>query len=70
MLVEALTVLGAVNQSVLMETIGIKHRPTFKKNYLTLAIELGVDEMSNPDQPRSSNEFSRLTMLGKNPTVC
>ncbi|MCY9855441.1 Fic family protein [Vibrio mediterranei] len=67
MLLEAL---GEVKQSVLMETIGIKHRSTFKKNYQRLAIELGLDEMSTPIQLRNSNQLSRLTMLGENSIAC
>ncbi|MCW8349026.1 hypothetical protein MD535_23835 [Vibrio sp. ZSDZ65] len=63
---EALNRLGSVKHAVLMETIGIKHRPTFKKNYLSPAIELGLVEMSNPEKPRSPKQLYRLTALGRN----
>ena len=62
---EALNRLGSVKHAVLMETIGIKHRPTFKKNYLSPAIELGLVEMSNPEKPRSPKQLYRLTALGR-----
>lgn len=43
----------------LMERIGLKHRPTFRKNYLLPAIENGYLEMTIPDKPNSSKQKYR-----------
>jgi Fic family protein len=40
----------------LMNLVGIKHRPTFRKNYLLPAIEQGLIEMTIPDKPNSSKQ--------------
>ena len=40
----------------LMELAGLKHRPTFRKNYLLPALELGLVEMTIPDKPNSSKQ--------------
>ncbi len=40
----------------LMERLGIKHRPTFRENYLIPAIKLGLIEMTIPEKPRSSKQ--------------
>ena len=45
--------------------INIIHRPTFVKNYLEPALELGLIEMSQPDSPRSPTQKYRLTAKGK-----
>ncbi len=38
-----------------MELVGLKHKPTFRKNYLDPALELGLIEMIIPDKPKSRN---------------
>jgi len=43
----------------LMELLGLKHRPTFRDNYLLPAIELGYIEMTIPDKPNSSKQKYR-----------
>lgn len=43
----------------LMKRIGLKHRPTFRKNYLIPAFKLGFIEMTIPDKPRSSKQKYR-----------
>lgn len=43
----------------LMERVGLKHRPTFRKNYLLPAIENGYLEMTIPDKPNSSKQRYR-----------
>lgn len=43
----------------LMERVGLKHRPTFRKNYLLPAIENGYLEMTIPDKPNSSKQKYR-----------
>lgn len=40
----------------LMELLELKHRPTFRKNYLLPALELGLIEMTVPDKPNSSKQ--------------
>lgn len=48
----------------LMGLLGLKHRPTFRNNYLLPALELGMIEMTIPDKPNSSKQkYKRL----KNP---
>ncbi len=39
-----------------MELLGLKHRPTFRDNYLLPALELGYIEMTIPDKPNSSKQ--------------
>jgi len=43
----------------LMERVEIKHRPTFRQNYLLPAIEQGFIEMTIPDKPNSSKQKYR-----------
>lgn len=43
----------------LMERVGLKHRPTFRNNYLLPALELGCIEMTIPDKPNSSKQKYR-----------
>ena len=43
----------------LMELLKLKHRPTFRDNYLLPALELGYIEMTIPDKPRSSKQRYR-----------
>lgn len=40
----------------LMERLGLSHRPTFRKNYLNLALEKGLVERTIPDKPNSKNQ--------------
>ena len=42
-----------LSAKALMDRIGLKHRPTFRKNYLLPAIELGFIEMTLPSKPNS-----------------
>lgn len=43
----------------LIELLGLKHRPTFRDNYLLPALELGLIEMTIPDRPKSSKQKYR-----------
>lgn len=53
-----LAVIGnkAYSAKELMELVGLKHRPTFRDNYLLPALELGYIEMTIPDKPNSSKQ--------------
>ena len=43
-----------------MKKLGLKHRPTFRKNCLQPALEAGLIERTLPDKPRSSLQQYRL----------
>ena len=43
----------------LMERVGLKHRPTFRENYLLPALELKLIEMTIPEKPNSSKQKYR-----------
>jgi len=45
----------------LMGLLNLKHRPTFRKNYLHPAIEQGLIEMTLQDAPNSRNQQYRRT---------
>lgn len=40
----------------LMEMLGLKHRPTFRDNYLLPALKLGYIEMTIPEKPNSNKQ--------------
>jgi Fic family protein len=44
----------------IMEKLGLKHKPTFRKNYLKPALEKGIIEMTIPDKPNSKNQKYKL----------
>ena len=56
-----LDVLGtsALSASELMSLLELKHRPTFRQNYLHPALEAGLIEMTLPDVPNSRNQRYR-----------
>lgn len=43
----------------LMRVLKLKHRPTFRKNYLNPALEAGLVEMTEPNSPRSPTQKYR-----------
>jgi hypothetical protein len=45
--------------------LSLKHRPTFKTNYLRPALERGWIEPTMPDKPNSRLQQYRLTAQGK-----
>jgi hypothetical protein len=45
----------------LLRRLGLRHKATFRKNYLNPALESGVIEMTEPDSPRSPTQRYRLT---------
>ena len=64
-LIKVLTNQPAMTTSGLMEQLGLKHRPTFRKNYLNPALQKNWIEMTQPDKPQSPTQKYRLTALGK-----
>lgn len=45
--------------SELMQRLELSHRPTFRKNYLSPALEKGIVERTIPDKPNSKNQKYR-----------
>lgn len=43
----------------LMKALKLKHRPTFRKNYLNPALKAGLIEMTEPNSPRSPTQKYR-----------
>lgn len=50
----------------LMFRLGLRHKPTFRKNHLNPAILSGAVEMTEPNSPRSPTQRYRLTRMGRN----
>ena len=46
---------------VLMEKVGLKHRPTFIENYINPAIETGILKILYPDKPNHPRQKYLLT---------
>lgn len=49
----------------IMAKMGIKHRPTFRENYLNPALEEGAIERMYPEQPKHPKQKYRLTEAAK-----
>jgi Fic family protein len=49
----------------LMQLLELKHRPTFRNNYLNPALALGLIEKTDPGSPRSPTQRYRLTQKGR-----
>lgn len=62
-----LDVLGQGEKSAteLMTELGLRHAPTFRKNYLSPALEAALVERTRPDAPRSPLQRYRLTAAGR-----
>lgn len=56
---------GEMASGELREALGIKHRPTFRENYLHPAIEAGLIEYTIPDRPNSRLQKYRITNQGR-----
>lgn len=56
---------GKKNATELMQALGLRHAPTFRKNYLLPALDAGLVERTQPDSPRSPKQQYRLTGLGR-----
>ncbi len=55
---------GELSSGDLREKLGLKHRQTFRENYLHPALESGYIEMTIPDKPNSRLQKYRLTDKG------
>ena len=51
---------GEKTAAQLMESLGLTHRPTFRKNYLNPALEQGFIERTDPASPRSPKQKYRI----------
>lgn len=47
----------------LMQLLGLKHRPTFRNNYLLPALKAGLIEMTIPETPNSSKVYQLKSQL-------
>jgi Fic family protein len=47
--------------TVLMDRLGLKHLPTFRRNYLKPALAARLIQMTQPDSPNSPTQRYRLT---------
>ena len=56
---------GALPPSEIQHRLGLKHRPTFRANYLHPALAAGWVEMTLPDKPTSRLQRYRLTEAGQ-----
>lgn len=62
-----LSIMSASPRSVreLMKCLNLNHRPSFRQNYLTPALEAHLVEMTDPDSPKSPKQKYRLTGKGR-----
>ena len=56
---------GPLSSGELRKQLNLKHRPTFRKNYLHPALKEGCIEMTIPEKPNSRLQKYRLTPRGK-----
>lgn len=54
----------AYSITLLLQLLNLKHRPTFRKNYILPALTAGVISMTIPDSPKSPKQQYRLTAKG------
>jgi hypothetical protein len=57
---------GEKSSSELRNILNIKHRPTFRDNYLHPALDAEFIEMTIPEKPTSRLQKYRLTLKGRN----
>jgi ATP-dependent DNA helicase RecG len=56
---------GEQSARYLRQALSIKHRPTFRENYLNPAMLQGLIEYTIPDKPSSRLQNYRLTDKGR-----
>ncbi len=56
---------ASLTSDELIRRLGLRHKPTFRKNHLNPALASGVIEMTEPDSPRSPTQRYRLTAVGR-----
>ncbi len=56
---------GALPPSAIQKALGLKHRPTFRTNYLYKALADNLIEMTLPETPNSRLQRYRLTEAGQ-----
>ena len=56
---------GEKSAAELMDDLGLRHAPSFRKNYLSPALEAALVERTRPDAPRSPLQKYRLTITGR-----
>lgn len=56
---------GPLPPSAIQKALGLKHRPTFRANYLYRALESSLIEMTLPETPGSRLQKYRLTAAGR-----
>lgn len=64
-LLHALAVGEALSAAILRERLGIRHRPTFRQNYLDPALAAGLIAYTVPEKPNSRLQKYRLTPAGQ-----
>lgn len=64
-LLSAMTPKLELAREVLMERLNLKHRPTFRTNYLNPALEADLVELTQPNAPNSPTQRYRLTNRGQ-----
>ena len=55
---------GPKTATELMAGLGLKHRPSFRKNHLQPALSAGLVEMTHPESPTAKTQRYRLTPKG------
>ncbi len=55
----------SLTSSEMMRQLNLKHKPTFRKNYILPALQQQWIEMTQPDRPKSPTQKYRITPLGK-----
>jgi hypothetical protein len=54
-----------LSRKEIFEILNIKHKPTFRKDYLNPSRDAGFVELTIPDKPQSKLQKYRLTAKGK-----
>jgi hypothetical protein len=55
----------ALTSADLLHRLNLRHKPTFRANYLNPALAAGLLEMTQPNAPQSPTQRYRLTVLGQ-----